>query len=103
MFKQWLERALASVAGTEQEPRAESRVIDGIRVDVINTREDIDTERVFRRAEAVIGRVNQYQPWRLAHIRRDVAGIVVQRYACRAAYFGDSKAIMLELTFMANE
>jgi hypothetical protein len=100
MIKAWLERALASVA---QSPQAESRLIDGIRVDVINTRDDIDTERVFRRAEAVIARVSQYQPWRLAHIRRDIAGILVQRYACRGAYFGDTHVVMLELTFMANE
>ncbi|HEU4720388.1 MAG TPA: hypothetical protein VFS59_03425, partial [Gemmatimonadaceae bacterium] len=45
----------------------------------------------------------QYQPWRLAHIRRDIAGIVVMRYACRAAYFPDQRLCMLELTFMANE
>jgi hypothetical protein len=70
---------------------------------VLNTREDVSTERVFRRAEAVIGRVRQYQPWRLAHIRRDIAGIVVMRYACRAAYFPDQRVCMLELTFMANE
>jgi hypothetical protein len=81
----------------------ETRFIDGIRVDVLNTREDISTDRVFRRAEAVIGRVRQYQPWRLAHIRRDIAGIVVMRYACRAAYFPDQRVCMLELTFMANE
>ena len=85
------------------EPQPESRVIDGIRVDVLNTREEIRTERVFRRAEAVIARVRQYQPWRLAHIRRDIAGIVVMRYACRAAYFPDQRLCMLELTFMANE
>jgi len=97
MLRQWIERALASVGG------GESRVIDGIRVDVVNTREDIDTERVFRRAESVIRRVDQYQPWRMAHIRRDIAGILVQRYPCRGAFFGDSKAIMLELTFMAND
>ncbi|MEO8562293.1 MAG: hypothetical protein ABI601_09480 [bacterium] len=103
MIRQWIERALASVAGSGEEQRAESRVIDGIRVDVINTRDDIDTERVFRRAEAVIGRVGEYQPWRLAHIRRDIAGILVQRYACRGAYFGDTRVVMLELTFMANE
>ena len=81
----------------------ETRVIQGIRVDVLNTRDDVSTERVFRRAEAVIERVRQYQPWRLAHIRRDVAGIVVMRYACRAAYFPDQRVCMLELTFMANE
>ncbi len=92
----WLKRTI-------QGPQPESRIIDGIRVEVLNTRDDVDTERVYRRAEAVIARVKQYQPWRLAHIRRDIAGIVVQRYACRAAFFGDSKLVMLELTFMANE
>ena len=85
------------------DPQPESRIIDGIRVDVLNTRDDVSTERVFRRAEAVIARVRQYQPWRLAHIRRDIAGIVVIRYACRAAYFPDQRLCMLELTFMANE
>src|SRR5690349_10388450 len=92
----WLKSAL-------QGPQPEFRVIQGIRVDVLNTRDDVSTERVFRRAEAVIARVQQYQPWRLAHIRRDIAGIVVMRYACRAAYFPDQRVCMLELTFMANE
>jgi hypothetical protein len=86
-----------------QGPQPETRIIQGIRVDVLNTRDDVSTERVFRRAEAVIERVRQYQPWRLAHIRRDIAGIVVMRYACRAAYFPDQRVCMLELTFMANE
>ena len=103
MLRDWLDRVLGGDRERSQEPRPETRVIDGIPVHVINTRDDIDTERVFRRAEAVIARVAQYQPWRLAHIRRDIAGIVVQRYACRAAFFGDSKLVMLELTFMANE
>ena len=92
----WLKRS-------PPDPQPESRIIDGIRVDVLNTRDDVSTERVFRRAEAVIARVRQYQPWRLAHIRRDIAGIVVMRYACRAAYFPDQRLCMLELTFMANE
>jgi hypothetical protein len=103
MFRDWLDRVLGGGRERSLEPRPETRVIDGIPVHVINTRDDIDTERVFRRAEAVVARVAQYQPWRLAHIRRDIAGIVVQRYACRAAFFGDSKLVMLELTFMANE
>jgi hypothetical protein len=92
----WLKRAVS-------EPRPETKIIDGIRVDVLNTREDVSTERVFQRAEAVIGRVREYQPWRLAHMRRDLAGIVVMRYACRAAYFPDQRLCMLELTFMAND
>jgi hypothetical protein len=92
----WLKRALS-------DPQPEARIIDGIRVEVLNTRDDVSTERVFKRAEAVIARVRQYQPWRLAHIRRDIAGIVVIRYACRAAYFPDTRLCMLELTFMAND
>ena len=100
MLISWLSRLIGV---QPEEPRPESRTIEGIRVDVLNTREDISTERVFQRAEAVIRRVQQYQPWRLAHIRRDIAGIVVMRYACRAAYFPDGKVCMLELTFMANE
>ena len=103
MFRDWLDRVLGGERERPLEPRPETRVIGGIPVYVINTRDDIDTERVFRRAEAVIARVEQYQPWRLAHIRRDIAGVVVQRYACRAAFFGDTKLVMLELTFMANE
>jgi hypothetical protein len=103
MFRDWLDRVLGGERERPLEPRPETRVIGGIPVYAINTRDDIDTERVFRRAEAVIARVEQYQPWRLAHIRRDIAGIVVQRYACRAAFFGDTKLVMLELTFMANE
>jgi hypothetical protein len=103
MLRDWLDRVLGGDRERSPEPRPETRVIGGIPVHVINTRDDVDTERVFRRAQAVIARVAQYQPWRLAHIRRDIAGIVVQRYACRAAFFGDSKLVMLELTFMANE
>jgi hypothetical protein len=79
-----------------------SRIVRGIRVDVINTRPDIDTEQVFRRADAVLALVDRYQPWRASHLRRDLAMILVQRFACRGAYFPDLRACMLELTFMVN-
>jgi hypothetical protein len=79
-----------------------SRLIRGIRVDVENTRADIDTERVFRRADAVLALVERYQPWRLRHLRRDLAMIIVKRFACRGAYFPDLRACLLELTFMVN-
>jgi hypothetical protein len=102
MLRQWIERALAA-ARTPSEPAVVTRVVDGIPVGVINTREDVDTARVFRRAESVIRRIAEYQPWRLAHLRRDVAGILVERYPCRAAYLPDRRLCLLELTFMANE
>lgn len=103
MLRGWIERALASVSGEPVEPPAVSRIVEGIRVDVINTRDDIDTERVFRRAESIIRRIREYQPWRLAHIRRDLAGIIVKRYPCRGAYMNGAGVCLLELTFMANE
>ena len=42
MLGDWIQRALASVGG-QPAPRAESRTVHGILVEVINTREDIDT------------------------------------------------------------
>lgn len=79
-----------------------SRIVRGIRVVVVNTRPDVDTEQVFRRADAVIALVERYQPWRVRHLHRDLALILVQRFACRGAYFPDLRACMLELTFMVN-
>lgn len=108
MLGRWLDDVVALVRGQSRSAEdvageaAVSRTVAGIRVDVINTRPDIDTERVFARATAVIGRVQEFQPWRLAHIRRDLRGIVVKRYPCRGAYFVGERVCLLELTFMAN-
>jgi hypothetical protein len=78
------------------------RIVRGIRVDVENTRPDIDTEQVYRRADAVLALVERYQPWRLSHMRRDLAMILVKRFACRGAYFPDLRACLVELTFIVN-
>jgi hypothetical protein len=79
-----------------------SRVVRGIGVDVVNTRPDIDTALVLARLDAALAMIEQYQPWRLAHLRRDVARVLVQRFACRGAYFPDSRTCLTELTFLAN-
>jgi hypothetical protein len=84
------------------EVRTVTRVVRGIRVDVVNTRHDIDTAQVLRRADAVLALVERHQPWRLAHLRRDLARILVQRFACRGAYFPEERTCLLELTFMVN-
>jgi hypothetical protein len=87
---------------TPDEVRGVTRVVRGIRVDVVNTRPDIDTAQVLRRADAVLALVERYQPWRVAHLRRDLARILVQRFACRGAYFPAERTCLLELTFMVN-
>jgi hypothetical protein len=85
-----------------EEVPSTSRTVRGIRVDVVNTRPDIDTAQVLRRADAVIALVERHQPWRVRHLRRDLELIVVKRFACRGAYFPDLRACLLELTFMVN-
>jgi hypothetical protein len=87
---------------TSESEQTVTRTVRGIRVDVVNTRPDIDTEHVLRRADGVLALVERYQPWRLAHLRRDLARILVQRFACRGAYFPAERTCLLELTFMVN-
>jgi hypothetical protein len=99
----WLGRLIGAARNPRAGAAIDSRVIGGIRVDVANTREDVDTERVFARAAAVLSRVRRYQPARYAHLQRDIAGILVKRFPCRGAYFSDTGMCLLELTFMAND
>ncbi|HEX6049893.1 MAG TPA: hypothetical protein VFZ21_11520 [Gemmatimonadaceae bacterium] len=77
----------------------ETRTIRGVRVSVYNTRADIETHRVFERLDGALGVIERYQPHRLRRFRRDVAGIVVKRFPCRAAFFGDTRVCLIELTF----
>ena len=81
----------------------DTRVVHGVRVEVVNTRPDVSTERVFRRAHAILALVRRVQPWRYAQLSRDLGGITVQRFPCRAAYLRETRTCLLELTFMANE
>ena len=77
----------------------DSRTIRGVRVTVLNTRPDIETNRVFERLDGALGVIEQYQPHRLRRFRHDVRGIIVKRFACRAAFFGETRECLIELTF----
>ncbi|HET9423827.1 MAG TPA: hypothetical protein VFO55_00540 [Gemmatimonadaceae bacterium] len=101
-MNEWLDRVAQALRGGRGAGLTDSRVIDGLPVEVINTRDDISTERVFERARAVLERVRIHQPPRYAHLKRDLRAILVARYACRAAYFPDTRTCLLELTFMVN-
>ena len=78
------------------------RRIAGFDVVIHNTRPDIDTEAVAASLERAIGLIDRHTPHYARHLRRDFAGILVQRYACRGAYFPDSRVCMVELTFCVN-
>jgi hypothetical protein len=74
--------------------------VRGFRVVVDNTRPDIATADVVQRLDESLEMIDRYQPWRLAHLRRDLDHIRVVRWPCRGAYFPDARACMVELTFL---
>src|ERR1051325_6702316 len=74
--------------------------VRGFTVVVDNTRPDIATADVLQRLDESLGLIEQHQPWRLQHLRRDLKQIRVMRYPCRGAYFPEHRACMVELTFL---
>jgi len=77
--------------------------VRGFPVTVVNTRPDIQTAEVVGRLGNALALIEQHTPHYARHLRRDFAGILVQRYACRGAYFPDTRLCMVELTFCVND
>lgn len=74
----------------------------GIPVVVNNTRPDIHTGDVIARLERSLSLIAQYVPHHFRHLKNDFAYIVVERFACRGAYFHEQRACLVELTFTVN-
>jgi hypothetical protein len=101
----FLTRLRAAIAGEEQTAESvpqELHEVRGFEVIVENSRPDIATSDVLARLGEALELIERVQPWRMAHLRRDLAGFLVTRYPCRGAYFPDSRACMTELTFLAR-
>jgi hypothetical protein len=81
---------------------AEEHRVRGFRVVVENTRPDIATPTVLARLDEALALVERHQPWRLAHLRRDLSQFWIVRFPCRGAYFPESRTCMTELTFLAR-
>ncbi|MEO5799015.1 MAG: hypothetical protein ABIZ70_14895 [Gemmatimonadales bacterium] len=94
--------ALLRIARVAGATLAEVREVRGFRVEITNSRSDIATEDVVARLDDAIAMLERYQPVRVAHMRRDIAGITVERYACRGAYLPGQRTILTELTFLAR-
>lgn len=82
--------------------RTEYREIHGLPVRIVNTRPDIDTEQVARRLSAALDLIATYAPRCHRRLRQDLAGFVVERFACRGAFFPTSRECLVELTFTVN-
>ena len=74
----------------------------GIPVVVNNTRLDLDTADVLARLNRTLALIELYVPHHFRHLKRDFAYIVVERFACRGAYFHEQRACLVELTFTVN-
>ena len=80
----------------------EHHLIHGMPVRIANTRPDIRTEDVLRRLAAALDLIAAYAPRRYRRLRGDLAGFLVQRFACRGAFFPHSGECLVELTFTVN-
>ena len=74
----------------------------GFRVVLDNTRPDIDSDAVLARLSDAIALVERYQPWRLAHLRRDVCQLWIARQPFRGAFYPSQATVLVELTFLAR-
>jgi hypothetical protein len=80
----------------------EERTVRGLPVTLINTRPDIESERVFARLDTALSLIERYQPSHFRRMRRDFSRIQVRRFPCRGAYFPDTGICLVELTFVVN-
>ena len=69
---------------------------------ILNSRPDIATEQVVARLSAALDLIATHAPRRHRRLRRDIAGFVVERFACRGAFFPASRECLVELTFTVN-
>lgn len=90
-FRRWIDKNLPTV-----------RALRGFEVVIENTRDDIATDDVVARMDEALGLIERYQPWRLAHMRRDLVRFRVLRYPCRGAYVPADRTVITELTFLAR-
>ena len=95
-------RPAAAASDNTRAPDTVRTTLHGVPIEVINTRPDIATAHVLARLNDALALIRTYQPWRLAHLQRDIRGIRVERFACRGAFIPQDNVIITELTFLAR-
>jgi hypothetical protein len=100
----FLSRLRAALGGSDDGAPGDPVVYDvrDFTVVVDNSRPDIETTAVLQRLDDALALIGEYQPWRLAHLRRDLSHFIVARFPCRGAFFPEQRACMTELTFLAR-
>ncbi len=93
---------IRAALGVPAPPTRVRRTVRGIDVVLENTRPDIADEDVFARLDEVLALIERYAPAKLRRLKKDIAGIDVTRFACRGAFFGETRRVLTELTFVVN-
>ncbi|HEY5022122.1 MAG TPA: hypothetical protein VII30_06505 [Gemmatimonadaceae bacterium] len=88
--------------GRRPDARVSYHVARGIPVVVNNTRPDIDTRDAVARIDRTLALIERFVPHHFRRLKRDFTCIVVERFACRGAYFPTQRACLVELTFSVN-
>jgi hypothetical protein len=106
MLQEFLARMAASIKAattpSNAAPGVELHRIRGFQVEVINERPDIKTDDAIRRLDAALALIDLHAPERLGWLGQDVARIWVRRFPCRAAFYPEPRACLVELTFLVN-
>jgi hypothetical protein len=101
MLSKLIDALLVKLGAPPATPR-EEHAVRGFRVVVENSRPDIATADVLARLDEALALVERHQPWRLSHLKRDLAEIRVARFPCRGAFFPGERVCLTELTFLAR-
>jgi len=90
-----------AVSGSAPVPE-QRHIVRGIPVAVVNERPDIATADALTRLSEALALIDRYAPRRLRRLSHDVAEIWVRRFPCRAAFYPEPRACLIELTFLVN-
>jgi hypothetical protein len=99
MLREFLNRLLGQTPAT---PKVEEFTIKGVPVAVLNERPDIKTADAIGRLEQALGLIERVAPERFRWLTEDLAEIWVRRFPCRAAFYPEPSACLVELTFLVN-
>lgn len=102
MIRRFLSRLAHRPTPPGEVPVIEHSVVHGLPTRIENTRPDIRSGAVVQRLAAALDLIAAYAPRRYRRLREDFAGFVVQRFACRGAFFPERRECLVELTFTVN-
>lgn len=82
--------------------RSRKTTILGVRTWFLNDRADIDDAHLARRFTEALSLIAEHAPRSMARLRTDVAHIWVRRWPNRGIFFGDTRVMVIDTTFVVN-